>query len=64
MVKNPNFKANLENYMDLYKDPSQMEKFQKKTQNLTLELTELGSYECFGEDWNAVSNFLLNPTQL
>jgi hypothetical protein len=31
---------------------------------MLLELTELGQYECFGEDYKNVSNFLLTPQEL
>ena len=31
---------------------------------MLLELAELGKYECFGENYDTVKNFLLSPTQI
>ena len=53
------------NYTKLFKDPPD-----KHLQNpelvsfVQLEMTELGKYECFGEDYGNVSNFLLTPAEL
>ena len=53
------------NYTKLFKDPPD-----KHLQNpelvsfVQLEMTELGKYECFGEDYGNVSNFFLTPAEL
>jgi len=54
----------VENYKILFKEPDPYQTKKGMVKNLFLELTELGQYECFGEDYDVVSNFLLNPAQI
>lgn len=51
----------VENYKMLFKEPEIFHKKKGMVKYLLLELTELGQYECFGEDAETVANFLLNP---
>lgn len=52
-----------DNYSELYKDP-EPEAPANQTWKLLLEIAELGHFECFGEDYRNVSNFLLSNTEL
>jgi hypothetical protein len=51
----------VENYKMLFKDPEAFHKKKGMTKFLLLELTQLGLFECFGEDTDTISNFLLTP---
>ena len=53
------------NYTKLFRDPEEGQLTDPtKVRHLLLELTELGQYECFGEHYQSVSNFMLNPGEL
>ena len=53
------------NYTKLFKDPQEQQlQNPEMVTYVQLEMTELGKYECFGEDYNNVSNFLLTPKEL
>lgn len=49
----------------LYKDPTEEQLLiEGFTMTKLIELAELGKYQCFGEDWSHVSNFMLSTNQL
>ena len=53
------------NYTKLFRDPDEKQlKDPNQVRHMLLELTELGQYECFGEEYKSVSNFMLNPGEL
>jgi hypothetical protein len=45
----------------LFREPELSHRKRGLVINKVLELTELGQYECFGEDWTTAANFLLSP---
>ena len=51
----------VENYQILFKDPEFFHRKKGMVKYLLLELAELGQYECFGEDADTISNFMLTP---
>ena len=52
------------NYQILFKDPDAFHRKKGMVKYLLLELTELGQFECFGEDVNTISNFMLTSQHI
>ena len=49
----------------MFKDPTKKDLQEPgRVNHLLLELTQLGKYECFGEDYNTISNSMLTPSQI
>ena len=59
IVDYSNREITVENYKMLFKDPEDFHRKKGMVKHLLLEMTELGQYECFGEDAETVSNFVL-----
>jgi CRP-like cAMP-binding protein len=62
IIDNTGKEITVENYKCLFKEPEPFHRKKGMTKFLLLELTELGQFECFGEDVETISNFLLSPT--
>jgi hypothetical protein len=54
VINDPTLKITIDTYKILFKEPDQKQKLKGYSNNILLELTELGNYECFGEDWDAL----------
>jgi CRP-like cAMP-binding protein len=64
IVDNSNKEITVENYKILFKEPEEYHRKKSMVKFLLLELTELGQYECFGEDADVVSNFVLGANEI
>ena len=54
----------IENYQTLFREPDEKHRLRGLVKSLPLEVTELGLYECFGEDIDMISNSMLTPEQI
>lgn len=54
-------KPTIFNYESLFNAPTAQQLAANQARRLTLDLVELGRFECFGEDSQALQNFMLKP---
>ena len=51
-------------YHEQFKEPTDAQRKAGFVKHIQLEVTELGNAECFGEDYDSISNALLSPEEL
>jgi len=64
IVDYSNREITVDNYKMLFKEPEEYHRKKGMVKHLLLELTELGQYECFGDDADTVSNFVLGANEI
>eukprot|EP00347_Sterkiella_histriomuscorum_P000850 403374282 len=61
IIDHSNKEITVENYKMLFKEPEEFHRKKSMVKFLLLELTELGQYECFGEDSEVLSSTVITP---